>query len=142
MPGGLSMFRRSAGLLVVFLAVMVVSSGCWPWGPRVGKIDITRIVNESPRAKKYQEQLNARYESLVAGLQQNGLSEEELKRRKEEAYAEYQRLKSELEARLDREITAEVQRLAREKSLSVVLFKEAVRYGGIDLTDDVIARLK
>ncbi|MDI3279753.1 MAG: hypothetical protein QJR13_00065 [Bacillota bacterium] len=108
---------------------------------RLGVIDISRIVNESARAKRYQEQLNRRYEELVSALKQEK-DPQELQRKREAAYAEYQRFKEQLEQKLNREVDAAVRQVARRRRLTAVLFKESVRYGGEEITDEVISLLK
>lgn len=108
---------------------------------RLGVIDISRIVNESALAKRYQEQLNRRYEELVSALKQEK-DPQELQKKREAAYAEYQRFKEQLEQKLNREVDAAVKQVAERRRLAAVLFKESVRYGGEEITDEVISLLK
>lgn len=75
---------------------------------------------------------------LLAGR----LSAEDLQARRQSYLKELNELKQSLEARLNERIRQAVAEVARERRLRVVLVKESVPIGGVDVTDDVIARLK
>lgn len=129
----------AVGPLVV--AVLLFS---YAGGSRVGVIDIGKIVKESPRARDLERRLGERFQALKAELaeQQPGLSEEERARKEEAATGEYLRLKDQLERQLEREIDEAVARVARRRRTDIVLFKESVRFGGVDITPDVIKELQ
>ncbi|MDR5695546.1 MAG: OmpH family outer membrane protein [Armatimonadota bacterium] len=112
--------------------------------PQVGVVDINRVLNESVRALSYQKQLDDREKAMAAELAilASQLSREELEARRALYLRELQQLKAELEARLDQEVRKAAEEVARSKRLRVVLVKGATQLGGVDITNEVIERLK
>lgn len=111
---------------------------------RVGVLDLAKVVKESPRARAFEQELAEKFESLQAELKEMpaGLSEAERARREEQVTQAYLDFKEQLEKRLEREIDEAVAAVAKDQRIDVVVFKESVRYGGIDITADVIKRLR
>jgi Skp family chaperone for outer membrane proteins len=62
--------------------------------------------------------------------------------REREAYAEYLAYRQELELQLEKEVNAAVKEVAESRKISVVFDSDVIRYGGTDLTDEVISKLK
>ncbi len=128
-----------AGLLVV--AALVVS-GCG--GPRLGVVDSRRVLTESVLALTYQRQLDDREKAMAADLQllAGQLSRQDFEARRQTHLQDLNNLKRELEQRLNDRVRTEVAEVARRRRLRVVLVKNVAQVGGIDMTDEVIARLK
>lgn len=126
----------------VALIASMVLAGCTR--PQVGVVDINRVLNESVRALSYQKQLDDREKAMAAELAilASQLSREELEARRALYLRELQQLKAELESRLDQEVRKAAEEVARAKRLRVVLVKGATQLGGMDITDEVIERLK
>jgi outer membrane protein len=70
------------------------------------------------------------------------LSAEDFKKRQQEVYADFVKQKQDLENQMDTLINQALADIAKEKGLSVVLYKNNVAQGGIDVTDDVIKKLQ
>ncbi len=128
-----------AGLVAV--AALVVT-GCG--GPRLGVVDSRRVLNESVLALTYQRQLDDREKAMAADLQllAGQLSRQDFEARRQTHLQELNTLKRELEQRLNDRIRTEVAEVARRRRLRIVLVKDVARLGGVDVTDEVIARLK
>ncbi|TDX59192.1 OmpH family outer membrane protein [Orenia marismortui] len=111
---------------------------------RVGVINQDRIWTESAKAKEYQSELNTKIEGIQDRYKDEleNLSEEEQVKKHEEAYKEINNIQTELKEKFRQEIQSVVEEIAKTKNLDIVLNKEDVRYGGIDLTDEVIKKLK
>ncbi len=125
------------GLVLMFL------SGCGR--PAVGVVDIQRILNESVLALSYQKELSDREKQMAAELAAAAqrLSPQALEQQRQAYLLELQRLKQELEDRLNRRLREVVAEVARRERVQVVLVKSAVHSGNVrDLTDRVIERLK
>jgi len=137
----MTMVRRLAVILAVLVAATVVT-GCG--GPRVGVVASTRVLKESVLALRFQAQLDEREKAMAADLRllSGRLSAEDLEARRQSYLRDLSELKQSLEERLNERVRAVVAEVARERRLRVVLVKEAATTGGIDVTDDVIARLK
>lgn len=138
------MHRPSRGQLLPVLAllIMLLVAGCG--GPRVGLVDSRRILNESVLALSFQKQLDEREKAMAADLRllTGQLSAEDLEARRQVHLRDLQTMKQELEARLNERIRQAVAEVASKRRLRLVLVKEVTRVGGIDVTQDVIDRLK
>ncbi len=104
---------------------------------------MAKVAKESPKAQLYEKQLADKYQQLTKNLaQKKGLSEAEKEKQQAAAYEEYLKTKEQLELKLEREVAASVRKIARSRRLSVVLYKEAVRWGGVDITPQVTKALR
>ncbi|OLD42777.1 MAG: hypothetical protein AUI83_19065 [Armatimonadetes bacterium 13_1_40CM_3_65_7] len=70
------------------------------------------------------------------------LGKEDLEARRQAYLRELATLRRDFEERLNQRIHAAVAEEARGRRLRVVLVKQVTRFGGIDITDAVLARLK
>jgi outer membrane protein len=129
----------AAGLSLVI--VTLASGGC---APRVGVVDSRRVLNESVLALSYEKQLDDQEKAMVADLRLlvDQLRPEDLNARRETHLRELAGAKAELEARLNERIRQAAAEVARTRRLRLVLVKDVTRFGGVDVTDEVIARLK
>lgn len=130
---------RALPLLLVALALLL--TGC---APRVGVVDSRRILNESVLALSYQRQLDEQEKAMAADLQilSGELSREDFEARRQAYLRDLAGMKAELEQRLNTRIRREVAEVARRRRLRLVLVKGPTPVGGVDVTNDVIARLK
>ena len=132
------------GAVVALLLVFLL------WGhifmPKFGIIDIAKVVDESERAQELNRQLTARYNELVAEIQAAQPPEQsddtdgsEIERK---AYAEYLRFRQELETQFQQEIDNAVSKVAEQRRLMFVIDADVVRFGGVDISDDVAKLLQ
>ncbi|AZR73972.1 hypothetical protein BBF96_11565 [Anoxybacter fermentans] len=142
-------------LSILVLAVAVIA-GCTFQERRIGVIDMNRVIKESPRAQKYQNELDEKGAEIQEKYkfnedikedknlteEQKLQKEEERRKRQEAALQEFIKVKKELEQKLNQEIEAAVKEVAKEKRLDIILYKQSVRYGGVDITQDVINKLQ
>lgn len=131
--------RRGFALAIIGLALLV--AGC---APRVGVVDSQRVLNESVLALSFQKQLDDREKAMVTDLRllTAQLSKEDLEARRQTYLRELAALRQDMEAQLNQRIRQAVAEVARRRRLRVVLVKQATKLGGIDVTQDVIDRLK
>lgn len=128
-------------LLVLGTFLMITLTGCG--GQKaVGIIDVDQVVAKSQQAQKYQEQLSAKGKELTERLQGSQATGEAKEKEQQQAYNEFIQTKQELEQKLDQDMQKAVEEVAKEKKLTTVLFKKDVRYGGVDITEEVIEKLK
>lgn len=130
-----------AQVLLSLILASLIAAGC---APRVGVVDSRRVLNESVLALSYQKQLDDQEKALAADLRllAGQLSPEDLEARRQTHVRELAKTKAELEMRLNDRIRQAAADVARKRRLRLVLMKDVTRVGGIDVTDDVIARLK
>lgn len=131
--------RRVLPTLLALAALAL--PGC---APRVGVVDSHRVLNESVLALSFQKQLDDREKAMVADLQllRGQLSPEDLEARRQTYLRELAALRADLERQLNERVRQAAAEVARRRRLRVILVKDATRWGGVDVTDDVIARLK
>lgn len=135
------MTARHAVVGAVVLAALV-SAGCGP--PRVGVVDSGRILNESLPALAYQKQLDDREKAMTADLRLlvGRLNQADLEARRQTHLRELEGIKRELEDRLNEQVRKAVEEVARDRRMRLVLVKQATPLGGVDVTEDVLNRLK
>lgn len=140
--------KKNTGKLVVLLlvafALSILVSGCSSSAQNVGVLDVNKVMAESPKVKGFQDQLNAKGKELSDKLEKEkaGISAEEYQKRQEVAYGEFVKIKQDLEGQIDASIKQTLEQVAKEKNLSVILYKNGVAQGGTDITDEVIKRMQ
>ena len=124
------------------LLTLLLASGCTR--PAIGVVNSSRILTESLPALAYQRQLDARERAMATDLRllAGQMSQADLEARRQGHLRELQELKRDLESRLNEQVRKAVEDVARSRRLRVVLVKEAAPLGGLDVTEDVLNRLK
>lgn len=133
---------RKITMLLMILVVSVFISGCGD--AKIGVVDVNKIMTDSPKVQQFEEQLKTNAKTLVDKLEQDkaNLSQEELQKRSMEVSTEMEKLKQDLSSQLNESMDQALAEIAKEKKLSVVLYKNGVAQGGIDVTDDVIKKMQ
>ena len=132
-------------VLMVIALLVVLISGCSPKPPKMGVIDMDQVIKESPRAQSYQVQLDKRGEEIqkkYKDIADQKITPEEKQKKQEAALQEFIAVKKELEDKLNAEIENAVKAVANEQKMDIVFYKQSIRYGGTDITREVIDRLK
>jgi len=129
------------GGTVLVLAAMLLTAGC---GQAVGIVDSQRVLNESLKALQYQKQLDDREKQMAAELSVLApqVSRAELAARRARLLTELGQMRQNLEGQLNQELMKVAAQVAREDRLRLVLVKAPVAFGGRDITQQVIERLK
>jgi Outer membrane protein len=132
---------------IVFVLVlsMFLAAGTAAAAPSdTGVIDVNRIMAESQQVKASQAQLNQKGNELSAQLdaEKPSLTKEQFDARQKEIYGQFLQAKKELEAKIDTSVRQAIQEVAKEKNLRIVLYKNSVAFGGVDITTEVIVKMK
>lgn len=132
--------------LVALLALALIWS-FWAGAPAesIGTVNLTRIVDESARAQELNQKLNDRYNELITQFNlEEEPEEDDLGRadRERQAYAEYLAYRQELEVKFQEEVDRIISEVAKNSKVAVVVDEDVVRFGGEDITDEVIRKLK
>jgi len=136
---------RLVVLLLVAFALSILAAGCSGTGSQnVGVLDVNKVMAESPKVKGFQDQLNVKGKELSDKLEKEkaGISAEEYQKRQEAAYADFVKIKQDLEGQIDASIKQTLEQVAKDKKLGVVLYKNGVAQGGTDITDEVIQKMQ
>ncbi len=143
--------RISPWAVVVAVAALVVLAGALAWraGPAlsqsftIGVVDMQRALDAHPRKAASERALQEFFQAKQREFQARArtltpLQRQELDRQMQQ---EFLQKRQELLGGLDRDIRAAVEKVSRERGISIVLDRSVVLYGGVDLTDAVIAAL-
>ena len=131
-------------LLAISMVIMaVVVSGCGQ-NKNVGVIDVEKVVTESPKIKVMNEELMAKHKEIEEKLNtdKTTLSEADFNNSKQAADAEFTALRKDLSGKMETEIKTNLEKIAKEKNLSVIIKKNVTVQGGVDVTDEMIAKLQ
>ncbi|HKM17727.1 MAG: hypothetical protein GX228_03300 [Firmicutes bacterium] len=122
----------AAALLIVFLWVSSVQGR---GNDQIAVVDTQALFTEYLAAPLYEarDQLQAEYEE-----KSEGLSNEEAG----QLFMEYQAKLEAIELEYSSKVDEAVAKVAGKKDLQVVVDASAVLYGGVDITEDVLAILK
>ena len=134
------MTRILAGLLVLGAAF----STQWCGGSPIGVVDTQRVLNESVRALQYQKELDDREKQMVAELAAitTQVSKADLNARRARYLTELGQMRRDLEGQLTQQLSQVAGEIAKQDHLRAVLVKAPLAYGGRDITQQVIDRLK
>ena len=114
-------------LLIATLAAAVLA-GCANSSP-IGLVDVNRIVTNWPLYQQYQQQLLIDQQT-IAQSKSSQQSKAQQERKLEQKYAG-------ITQQLTEQIRTAASKVAASKNLKLVVTKEGVGYGGVDITPDV-----
>lgn len=133
-------FKYGLGLMLV--ALMATVSGCG--SDKAGVIDAQRVVQESELGKQFKQEIMDSQKEITDKLEMEkaDLSPEELQKRQLELNQEYNTVVSEKQNKFKEALDKAYAEVAKEKNVSIIIYKESVAGGGIDVTEDVINKLQ
>jgi len=136
------LFPRLISSLLLFSMIFFLA-GC-EREVGLGVVDLDRVLEEAPRAIYYQDKLDEEGREIEDRYQvdSDDISNEERLALQEQAYQEYQAVKDELEEKLNNEIERAVKEVAEQENLDIIFYKQAVSFGGQDITEQVVERLQ
>lgn len=113
-------------------------------GMSVGAVDFQRIIEESPRAREYQERLDQKGLEIEQEFETRAqdMDEDEVHEYQQEAYDQYWEIREQLEAELNEEINEALVGVAEEMGLDIIMASQGLHLGGEDVTEQVLQRLQ
>lgn len=137
------MKRNKLALLLVLVFVAALLGGC-STGQKVGVVDVSKVMTDSPKVKQFQDDFNVKGKTTIESLEKEKatLSPEEFAKRQQVVYGEFMKVKQDMESQVQGVVKQAVEEISKEKKLDVVLYKEGVAQGGTDITDDVVKKLQ
>ena len=114
--------------IFIAAAAVAILSGCGTSSP-IGLVDVQRIVSNWQEYQTYQSQLLAEEQSIASG---KGSTADKQKK----ALA-LQEKYSKITEQLTQQIRDAASKIAQEKQLKLVVTREGIGYGGVDITADV-----
>jgi Skp family chaperone for outer membrane proteins len=113
---------------ILFFWTAAALAGCAPHSP-IGLVDVNRIVANWPEYQGYQNQLYAEERSIQ--------SRRESTANKQRAALDLQRKYARVTDQLSQQIRDAAGKIASQRQLKLVLTREGIGYGGVDITRDV-----
>ncbi len=137
-----------AGGAAVALLILI-GLAVWQGGPvlgqsfSIGYVDMQRALDSHPRKAASERALQEFFQAKQREFQQRakGLTPVQRQDLDRQLQQEFVQKREELLGGLDKDIRAAVEQVSRDRGVSIVLDRAVVLYGGVDLTDAVIAQL-
>ncbi len=132
-------------VLVTMLVVSVLTlAGCGGRNASFGYVDMQKIYTESAKVQQLEQELNKKIKEIeeASAKEKQTLSEVDYQKKQQAHQAEFLAIQKKAETDLKSSMDAAMQEVAKEKNLGAVLIKNTVLYGGTDVTDEVLKKLK
>lgn len=110
---------------------------------KVAVVDQQQLWEQSEQAKEYQQQLNNKVEALKEkyNTEIKDLSDADKEAKQQEVYQEINDLREQLKEQFRQDIAQAVKKIAQKQDYDIVLNKDEVRFGGEDITSEVLNQL-
>lgn len=130
-----------AGLMI---ACSLLVFGCSSRNADFGVVDMKKVEEQSQVVKDMKADYAKKAQELQASLEKDtqGKSAEEAQKVVQDKSAQMQVIQSEAQNKLKASLDTALSEVAKEKKLGAVLYKEVVPQGGVDITDEVIKKMK
>jgi len=132
--------------MAAIAAVMVLTgllAGCGS-EDKIGTVDMTRVQQEAPLVQQYKQKTEDKQKAVEEELKQAqaSMSPEDFQKKQTQAQQELNIFGASMQRQFMSDIQSKLGDIAKEKKVGIVVVKEAVPQGGIDVTDDLIAKLQ
>ena len=127
-----------AGLLA---ATALLSFGCSGRNAEFGVVDMHAVESKAAVVKTVQEEVTTKGKALQDEMN-TALEGKTGDERKKDYTSRMNVIRSEAQNKLKASLDTALNEVAKEKGLGAVLIKDAVPQGGVDVTEDVIAKMK
>ncbi len=113
---------------IALFSLAAILAGCAPQSP-IGLVDVQRVVSNWPEYQGYQTQMYSEERSISTRRESNS-------RKQRDAY-DLQRKYAKVTDRLSAQLRDVAGKVASQRQLKLVLTREGIGYGGVDITPDV-----
>lgn len=133
--------RIGAGISILMIAAMMAGCGN---GDKIGTVDMNQVMEKAPAAQKIKKQIEAKQAAQEKDLQQSKatLSPAAYQQQEQKIQQNMQSYSMSMQQQFQSQMEGKLAEIAKEKKVGIIVYKEAVPQGGIDVTADVIAKLK
>ena len=136
------MCKRMAAIAAVMVLTGLLA-GCGS-EDKIGTVDMTRVQQEAPLVQQYKQKTEDKQKAVEEELKQAqaSMSPEDFQKKQAQAQQELNIFGASMQRQFMSDIQSKLGDIAKEKKVGIVVVKEAVPQGGIDVTDDLIAKLQ
>lgn len=137
-----TMCKRMAAIAAVMVFTGLLA-GCGS-EDKIGTVDMTRVQQEAPLVQQYKQKTEDKQKAVEEELKQAqaSMSPEDFQKKQAQAQQELNIFGASMQRQFMSDIQSKLGDIAKEKKVGIVVVKEAVPQGGIDVTDDLIAKLQ
>lgn len=130
-------------IVAAMLALTGMLAGCGG-KDNVGVVDMSRVQKEAPLVQQYKQKTEDKQKSIEKELQdaQQSMSAEDFQKKQQQAQQELNIFGASMQRQFMSDIQSKLGDIAKDKNVGIIVVKEAVPSGGIDVTDDLIAKLQ
>lgn len=134
---------KRLGIVAAMLALTGMLAGCGG-KDNVGAVDMSRVQKEAPLVQQYKQKTEDKQKSIEKELQdaQQSMSAEDFQKKQQQAQQELNIFGASMQRQFMSDIQSKLGDIAKDKNVGIIVVKEAVPSGGIDVTDDLIAKLQ
>lgn len=134
---------KRLGIVAAMLALTGMLAGCGG-KDNVGVVDMSRVQKEAPLVQQYKQKAEDKQKSIEKELQdaQQNMSAEDFQKKQQQAQQELNIFGASMQRQFMSDIQSKLGDIAKDKNVGIIVVKEAVPSGGIDVTDDLIAKLQ
>ena len=134
---------KRLGIVAAMLALTGMLAGCGG-KDNVGVVDMSRVQKEAPLVQQYKQKTEDKQKSIEKELQdaQQSMSAEDSQKKQQQAQQELNIFGASMQRQFMSDIQSKLGDIAKDKNVGIIVVKEAVPSGGIDVTDDLIAKLQ
>lgn len=115
--------------LLIITVLVLTAGGCGTAG-QIGIVDMQKVMTDSGQAKALQKQFEAKRSSLLSVTD------------KDAAQKELMLFGQNLEKTIQTELDEVLADISRSRGFTAIAYKGAIAHGGVDITDEVIGKLK
>lgn len=130
-------------IVAAMLALTGMLAGCGG-KDNVGVVDMSRVQKEAPLVQQYKQKTEDKQKSIEKELQdaKQNMSAEDFQKKQQQAQQELNIFGASMQRQFMSDIQSKLGDIAKDKNVGIIVVKEAVPSGGIDVTDDLIAKLQ
>ena len=134
---------KRLGIVAAMLALTGMLAGCGG-KDNVGVVDMSRVQKEAPLVQQYKQKTEDKQKSIEKELQDaiQNMSAEDFQKKQQQAQQELNIFGASMQRQFMSDIQSKLGDIAKDKNVGIIVVKEAVPSGGIDVTDDLIAKLQ
>lgn len=134
---------KRLGIVAAMLVLTGMLAGCGG-KDNVGVVDMSRVQKEAPLVQQYKQKTEDKQKSIEKELQdaQQSMSAEDFQKKQQQAQQELNIFGASMQRQFMSDIQSKLGDIAKDKNVGIIVVKEAVPSGGIDVTDDLIAKLQ
>ena len=134
---------KRLGIVAAMLALTGMLAGCGG-KDNVGVVDMSRVQKEAPLVQQYKQKTEDKQKSIEKELQdaKQNMSAEDFQQNQQQAQQELNIFGASMQSKFMSDIQSKLGDIAKDINVGIIVVKEAVPSGGIDVTDDLIAKLQ